>query len=99
MMGHVILAFASDAVRAAEEPLLAAGAPLMDRAAFALAMRVAAELRTRCGRVAGAAVVVLVGAGNNGGDALHAGAVLAHRGAGVLAVATSDRVHPGGLAV
>src|SRR5450830_1695430 len=98
MMGHVILAFASDAVRAAEEPLLAAGEPLMDRAAFALAMRVAAELRTRCGRVAGAAVVVLVGAGNNGGDALHAGAVLAHRGAGVVAVATSDRVHPGGLA-
>jgi hydroxyethylthiazole kinase-like uncharacterized protein yjeF len=98
MMGDVILAFASDAVRAAEEPLLAAGAPLMDRAAFALAVRVAAELRARRGRVVGAAVVVLVGAGNNGGDALHAGALLAGRGAGVLAVATSDRVHPGGLA-
>jgi hydroxyethylthiazole kinase-like uncharacterized protein yjeF len=98
MMGDVILAFASDAVRAAEEPLLASGAPLMDRAAFALAVRVAAELRARCGRVVGAAVVVLVGAGNNGGDALHAGALLARRGAGVLAVVTSDRVHAGGLA-
>lgn len=98
MMVDVILAFASDAVRAAEEPLLAAGAPLMDRAAFALSVRVAAELRARRGRVVGAAVVVLVGAGNNGGDALHAGALLAGRGAGVLAVATSDRVHPGGLA-
>lgn len=96
-MGAVILAFASDAVRAAEEPLLAAGAPLMDRAAFALAVRVAAELRARRGRVVGASVVVLVGAGNNGGDALHAGALLAGRGAGVLAVVTSDRVHPGGL--
>ncbi|PVU84016.1 bifunctional ADP-dependent (S)-NAD(P)H-hydrate dehydratase/NAD(P)H-hydrate epimerase [Cellulomonas sp. WB94] len=94
----MILAFASDAVRAAEEPLLAAGAPLMDRASFALAVRVAAELRARRGRVVGASVVVLVGAGNNGGDALHAGALLARRGAGVLAVATSDRVHPGGLA-
>ncbi|HEX5332482.1 MAG TPA: NAD(P)H-hydrate dehydratase [Cellulomonas sp.] len=98
MMGTVILAFDSDAVRAAEEPLLAAGAPLMDRAAFALAVRVAAELRARRGRVVGAVVVVLVGAGNNGGDALHAGALLARRGAGVLAVATSDRVHAGGLA-
>ena len=98
MMVDVILAFASDAVRAAEEPLLAAGAPLMDRAAFALSVRVAAELRARRGRVVGATVVVLVGAGNNGGDALHAGALLAGRGAGVLAVATSDRVHPGGLA-
>ena len=98
MMVDVILAFASDAVRAAEEPLLAAGAPLMDRAAFALSVRVAAELRARRGRVVGAAVVVLVGAGNNGGDALHAGALLAGRGARVLAVATSERVHPGGLA-
>lgn len=97
-MGDVILAFASDAVRTAEEPLLAAGAPLMDRAAFALAVRVAAELRARRGRVVGAAVVVLVGSGNNGGDALHAGALLARRGAGVVAVATSDRVHAGGLA-
>lgn len=97
-MGDVILAFASDAVRTAEEPLLAAGAPLMDRAAFALAVRVAAELRVRRGRVVGAAVVVLVGSGNNGGDALHAGALLARRGAGVVAVATSDRVHAGGLA-
>ncbi|MGV8976972.1 MAG: bifunctional ADP-dependent NAD(P)H-hydrate dehydratase/NAD(P)H-hydrate epimerase [Cellulomonas sp.] len=97
-MGAVILAFPSDAVRAAEAPLLAAGAPLMDRAAFALAVRVGGELRARRGRVVGACVVVLVGGGNNGGDALHAGALLANRGAAVLAVATSDRVHLGGLA-
>lgn len=98
MMRNVILAYDSDRVRDAEKPLLAAGVPLMDRAAFALAVRVAAELRQRRGSVRGAAVVVLVGSGNNGGDALHAGALLAGRGAGVVAVATSDHAHPGGLA-
>lgn len=94
----MILAYSSDDVRAAEGPLLAAGVPLMEQAAFALATRVAAELRARRGRVRGASVVVLAGAGNNGGDALHAGALLARRGAGVLAVATAAQVHAGGLA-
>ena len=46
----------------------------------------------------GARVLLLVGAGNNGGDALHAGAVLARRGAGVEAVLLApDRVHASGL--
>jgi len=94
----VLLAWESEEVRAAEAPLLAAGVPLMDRAAFALAVAVARELRARRGRVGGARVVLLVGAGNNGGDALHAGAHLARRGAAVLAVLTSTRVHEGGLA-
>jgi hydroxyethylthiazole kinase-like uncharacterized protein yjeF len=98
MMRNVILAYDSDGVRDAEKPLLAAGVPLMDRAAFALAVRVAAELRERRGSVRGATVVVLVGSGNNGGDALHAGALLVGRGAGVVAVVTSDRAHAGGLA-
>jgi hydroxyethylthiazole kinase-like uncharacterized protein yjeF len=98
MMRGVILAYDSQSVRAAEQPLLVAGVPLMDRAAFGLAVRVAAELKKRRGSVRGAAVVVLVGSGNNGGDALHAGALLARRGVGVLAVATSDRAHAGGLA-
>jgi len=94
----VLLAWESDEVRAAEAPLLAAGVPLMDRAAFALAVWVARELRARRGRVGGARVVLLVGGGNNGGDALYAGAHLARRGAAVLAVLTSTRVHEGGLA-
>ena len=94
----MLLAWESDEVRAAEAPLLAAGVPLMDRAAFALAVWVARELRARRGRVGGARVVLLVGGGNNGGDALYAGAHLARRGAAVLAVLTSTRVHEGGLA-
>ncbi|MBH5335350.1 NAD(P)H-hydrate dehydratase [Streptomyces pactum] len=46
----------------------------------------------------GARVTLLVGSGDNGGDALYAGALLARRGAGVTAVLLSpDRAHPGGL--
>jgi hydroxyethylthiazole kinase-like uncharacterized protein yjeF len=84
-------------VRAAEEALLAASpdGALMQRAAAGLAAAVADFL----GRVYGARVLLVVGAGNNGGDALHAGARLARRGAAVDCVLLSpDRTHPGGLA-
>lgn len=91
-------AYDTRTVRTAEAPLLAAGVPLMVRAAFALAGVVARELRARVGAVAGGAVVVLVGPGNNGGDALFAGARLAGRGVRVTAVLTSERVHDAGLA-
>jgi ADP-dependent NAD(P)H-hydrate dehydratase / NAD(P)H-hydrate epimerase len=84
-------------VRDAEEPLLASlpeGA-LMQRAAAGLAHAVAAFL----GHVYGARVLLLVGAGNNGGDALYAGARLARRGALVDAVLLApDRAHAAGLA-
>ncbi|QGQ20892.1 bifunctional ADP-dependent (S)-NAD(P)H-hydrate dehydratase/NAD(P)H-hydrate epimerase [Cellulomonas sp. JZ18] len=70
----------------------------MDRAAFALAVRTAEVLRAVRGRVRGAHVVLLVGAGNNGGDALHAGARLARRGARVTALLASPAVHDAGLA-
>ncbi|GIG39024.1 NAD(P)H-hydrate epimerase [Cellulomonas phragmiteti] len=86
------------AVRAAEEPLLAAGEPLMARASFALATRVASLLRETRGRAGGSRVVLLVGSGHNGGDALHAGALLARRGVAVSAVLTTERVHAEGLA-
>ena len=87
-------------VRAAEAPLLERGpeGALMERAAFALAVRVARLLRERRGAVRGAGVVALVGPGANGGDALHAGAELARRGVAVTAVTTSGRVHAAGLA-
>jgi hydroxyethylthiazole kinase-like uncharacterized protein yjeF len=75
-------------VRAAEEPLLAAGVPLMDRAATGLAVAVARRLPF----VYGARVALLVGAGNNGADALYAGAWLARRGAAVVAVLAGDPV-------
>jgi ADP-dependent NAD(P)H-hydrate dehydratase / NAD(P)H-hydrate epimerase len=84
-------------VRAAEEPVLAAtpeGA-LMQRAATGLA--------TVCTRLLGAVygrrVVLLVGTGNNGGDALFAGTSLARRGARVTAVLLDPaRAHAAGLA-
>lgn len=71
---------------------------LMQRAAHALAGVVVAELRQRCGRVYGATVLIMVGPGNNGGDALYAGARLADRGAAVLAVRCLGAPHPAGLA-
>src|SRR4051794_41569404 len=67
----------------------------MARAAAGLAVECAKLLR----RTYGARVVLLVGAGNNGGDALYAGAALARRGAAVRALLLDpDRAHAGGLA-
>ncbi|MEU5973552.1 NAD(P)H-hydrate dehydratase [Streptomyces sp. NPDC047315] len=86
-----------DTVRRAEAELMARlpDGALMQRAAAGLAAACAELL----GRVYGARVVVLVGSGDNGGDALYAGARLARRGAGVHAVLLApDRAHPGGLA-
>ncbi|WP_369205031.1 NAD(P)H-hydrate dehydratase [Streptomyces sp. PU-14G] len=86
-----------ETVRAAERKLMA-GLPegaLMRRAAAGLAAACAGLLR----RVYGARVVLLVGSGDNGGDALYAGARLARRGAGVTAVLLApERAHEGGLA-
>ncbi len=68
----------------------------------ALMQRAAAGLAAVCAgllpRVYGARVVVLAGSGDNGGDALYAGARLARRGAQVVAVAAGSRVHEGGAA-
>ncbi|MEV7686457.1 NAD(P)H-hydrate dehydratase [Streptomyces bungoensis] len=91
-------AYSVETVRAAERALMARlpeGA-LMQRAAAGLAAACAGML----GRVYGSRVVLLVGSGDNGGDALYAGARLAHRGAGVTAVllAAPERTHRGGLA-
>ncbi|MER8042344.1 NAD(P)H-hydrate dehydratase [Streptomyces sp. NPDC094032] len=85
-----------ETVRAAEAELMARlpeGA-LMQRAAAGLAAACCALLP----RVYGARVVLLVGSGDNGGDALYAGARLARRGAGVTAVLLGARAHEGGLA-
>ena len=83
-------------VRAAEAALMARlpeGA-LMQRAAAGLASAVLDLL----GRAYGSTVVLLVGAGDNGGDALYAGALLARRGVRVLAWCLSDTPHAAGLA-
>lgn len=88
-------------VRAAEEPVLARTPEdaLMRRAARGVAQVALAELARRTGGVAGRRVVVLAGAGNNGGDGLWAGYELRRRGVAVTAVLLSpDRAHPEGLA-
>jgi hydroxyethylthiazole kinase-like uncharacterized protein yjeF len=83
-------------VRAAEGGLKARlpDGALMQRAATGLAAVCAGLL----GQVYGSRVVILTGTGDNGGDGLYAGAMLARRGAVVAAVMTGDRVHPGGAA-
>jgi ADP-dependent NAD(P)H-hydrate dehydratase / NAD(P)H-hydrate epimerase len=88
------------AVRAAEHALmdLVPDGTLMGRAATGLASICAALLRAAPGYVYGARVVVLAGRGDNGGDALYAGAQLARRGAAVTAIAAGSAVHPGGIA-
>ncbi len=85
-----------EVVRAAERALMVRVPPgtLMQRAATGLAA-VCAKL---AGRVYGSRIVVLAGGGDNGGDALYAGARLARRGARVVAVAASDRIHAEGVA-
>ncbi|MEV0714536.1 NAD(P)H-hydrate dehydratase [Asanoa sp. NPDC050611] len=83
-------------VRAAEDALMARlpEGTLMQRAAAGLARRCALLLE----QVYGSHVTLLVGAGNNGGDALYAGAILARRGAAVTAVVPDRaKVHQAGL--
>jgi hydroxyethylthiazole kinase-like uncharacterized protein yjeF len=83
-------------VRAAEAELMATlpAGSLMQRAAAGLAARCAQLLDGPYG----ARVTLLVGAGDNGGDALFAGARLARRGARVTAVLPRpDRAHAEGL--
>lgn len=93
-------AYSVETVRTAERELMdrLPEGVLMQRAAAGLAAACADLLRRR-GRVYGARVVLLVGSGDNGGDALYAGARLARRGAGVTAVLlAAGRAHAGGLA-
>jgi hydroxyethylthiazole kinase-like uncharacterized protein yjeF len=92
----VIAAYRVADVRTAEGRVMAQPPDglLMQRAAHALAVAVADVL----GGVYGARVVLLVGPGSNGGDALWAGSLLATRGARVDAVLTSEQVHEEGLA-
>ncbi|AYF79388.1 NAD(P)H-hydrate dehydratase [Nocardia yunnanensis] len=93
--------YTADEVRAAEAELFTrvpAGMP-MRRAAFGLADVMARELRERTGGVAGRAVTLLVGSGDNGGDALWAGSFLRRRGVAVRAVLLAPkRAHAEGLA-
>jgi hydroxyethylthiazole kinase-like uncharacterized protein yjeF len=88
-------------VRAAEQALMATlpTGTLMARAAAGLARRCALAVTDRFGGVYGRHVLLVVGAGDNGGDTLYAGALLARRGVAVRAVLLDpQRAHAGGLA-
>lgn len=92
----MIAAYSVAQIRAAEVLALQhdQGDGVMKRAAY----RVAAAVLDRVEPAVGAQVVLLVGSGNNGGDALFAGVVLRRRGMAVTAILLDvDRVHPAGL--
>lgn len=94
-------AWTTDHIRTAESRLLARtpNGALMRKAAFGVAVHAAEMLARGRGRVAGTHVALLVGAGNNGGDALWAGMFLRRRGVTVTAVLLDPpRAHPAGLA-
>jgi hydroxyethylthiazole kinase-like uncharacterized protein yjeF len=94
----MLSAFTADQIRRAEQPLLARGVPLMARAAHGLALHALEHLRRLrpAGRVRGAAVLILAGGGNNGGDALFAGAELRAHGVRVDALAVGSHLHEDG---
>src|SRR5260370_4078024 len=88
------------AVRAAEHARMETGpdGALMGRAAAGLAAVCGSLLARYPGHVYGARVVVLAGSGDNGGDALYAGARLARRGAAMTAIPPGRKAHEGGAA-
>ncbi len=88
------------AVRSAERALMDVlpEGTLMRRAAAGLASVCGSLLAWYPGHVYGARVVVLAGSGDNGGDALYAGALLARRGAAVTAITAGPKAHAGGTA-
>lgn len=107
---HAVPVYTVDQVRIAESPLLAAGQPLMARAAVALAEVVRGEYEDGHETVASEAeppralpttharhLLVLAGSGDNGGDALYAAAHLADE-VDVDVLAVGVRVHEAGLA-
>jgi len=94
----MIRAYAVSAIREAETEaeLAMAGldeSELMSRAASGLAAVTVARL----GGAGGRNIVAMVGAGNNGGDALYAVASLARDGATAVVLTVAESVHEGGL--
>lgn len=87
-------------IRAAEQRLFerTPEPAVMRRAAHGVSLHAVRLLRAQTGGVGGRHATLLVGAGNNGGDALWAGAFLRRRGVGVTAVLLApDKTHPAGL--
>jgi hydroxyethylthiazole kinase-like uncharacterized protein yjeF len=91
----MIRAYGVSSVRQAEALAMAGleDGELMTRAASGLA----AVASARLGGPGGRRIVAIVGAGNNGGDALYALASLARDGATAVVLQVADTVHQGGL--
>lgn len=91
-------AYTAAQIRAAEAEEMArlAHRALMQRAAIGLAEFLARRLQDRHGFTQGGQLLLLIGPGFNGGDALYAGARLAKRGIQVLAWRFTDRVDQAG---
>ena len=99
MLGPDTIALRSTQVRALEAracETVPAGS-LMQKVARAIAVTGIGQLHETRGVVPGSRVVLFVGTGDNGGDALFAGAYLAARGARVDALLVGERVHEAGL--
>jgi ADP-dependent NAD(P)H-hydrate dehydratase / NAD(P)H-hydrate epimerase len=96
----IMRAYCVDKIRSIEERAIAVEGvdPLMQRAAAAVATCASDLLRSSEGGCYGRHVLIMVGAGNNGGDALFAGVRLARRGVRVTAVRCLGTPHPGGHA-
>ncbi len=91
-------AYSAACVRRVEAEYLSLGVPLMERAAHAIAHHALGMLTENHG-VYGRRVLLLVGSGDNGGDALFAGGVMLSRGVQVEALAlTSIVLEAGGQA-
>ena len=91
-------AYDSDTVRAMERPLLDKGVPLMRMAAQAAAHMAAGMLDDEDLALEDTSIVLLAGAGDNGGDGLFAAAALAQEGANVTAIAVGRSLHEAGFA-
>ena len=96
----MIAAFDVATVQAAEQSHRAEldSGVLMERAATGLAQAIIVLLKELRGQVRGAHIAIAVGGGNNGGDALFAGAKLAQRGVSVTAVCVAASAHEAGVA-
>jgi hydroxyethylthiazole kinase-like uncharacterized protein yjeF len=96
----IMQAYRVDKIRRIEERAIAAQGvdTLMQRAAAAVAASASDLLQSTTGGRYGRHVMIMVGAGNNGGDALFAGVRLARRGVRVTAVRCLGPPHPAGHA-
>jgi hydroxyethylthiazole kinase-like uncharacterized protein yjeF len=96
----ILRAFRVDKIRRIEDRAIAVEGvdALMQRAAAAVAASASNLLQSKSGGRYGRHVMIMVGAGNNGGDALFAGVRLARHGARVTAIRCLGAPHPSGLA-